>query len=253
MSPGRASAVIGLLLVAGCVVRHPLPTVAEPGRSPLESWALVLERHVDEQGRVDFTGITAEPDPLEHYVAYVGTVSETAEPKTPDDRRAAIAFSINAYNALAMYNVIVSGRRPSDKLGFFFLQKFQIAGHYRSLYGFEKDVIRGFGDPRVHFALNCMTRSCPRLPRTPFDGVALDRQLEAAAREFFNDKRNIVVADEEKVVHLSWIMSFYRRDFLQAAPTLLAYVNRYRDEPVPQDYRIRWLRYDWSLNTTDAE
>ena len=69
----------------------------------------------------------------------------------------------------------------------------------------------------------------------------------------FNDKRNIVVADEEKVVHLSWIMSFYRRDFLQAAPTLLAYVNRYRDEPVPQDYRIRWLQYDWSLNTTDVE
>jgi hypothetical protein len=242
-----------LLLVAGCVVRHPPPTVADPGRSPQESWALVLDRYVDDRGRVNFAGITASPDPLEHYVAYVGTVSETAEPKMFADPNAALAFSINAYNALAMYNVIVSGKRPTDKLGFFFWQEFQIIGHYRSLYGFEKDVIRECGDPRVHFALNCMTRSCPRLQRTPFDGAALDRQLEDAAREFFNDERNVLVDNDAKLVSLSWIMSFYKKDFLRAAPSLMAYVNRYRDEPVPADYRIRWLRYDWSLNTTAVE
>lgn len=27
-----------------------------------------------------------------------------------------------------------------------------------------------------------------------------------------------------------------------------AYANRYRDENVPEDYRVRFIPYDWTLN-----
>ena len=58
-----------------------------------------------------------------------------------------------------------------------------------SLYTYENDVIRPLGDPRVHVSLNCMVRGCPRLPRSPFSGKVLQKQLEALAIEFFNEKR----------------------------------------------------------------
>ncbi len=34
---------------------------------------------------------------------------------------------------------------------------------------------------------------------------------------------------------------------------LPAYVNLYRDEPVPEDYRLGRLAYDWTLNSQDHD
>ena len=49
-----------------------------------------------------------------------------------------------------------------------------------SLYTLENDVIRPLGDERVHFALNCMVVSCPRLPRVAF--TQYDRTVNHRAR-----------------------------------------------------------------------
>ncbi len=239
-----------LLVCAGCTVRHPPPTLVEvAGPSPQQSWAQVLQTRVDDEGRVDFHGLREDPEPLERYVAWIAVVNTDTHPDVFADDETTLAFYINAYNALAMYNVLVSGTLPEDQLGFFVFQHFDVGGTYRSLYAFENDVIRRVGEPRVHFALNCVTRSCPRLPREPFEADRLDGQLEAAAREFINDDENVVVNDDQRTLYLSWIMRYYKKDFLQSARTLPAYINRYRDEPVPEDYRVWWLEYDWTLNS----
>ncbi|MCI0400628.1 MAG: DUF547 domain-containing protein [Gammaproteobacteria bacterium] len=47
-----------------------------------------------------------------------------------------------------------------------------------SLYAYENDVIRKLGEPRVHFALNCVALGCPILPKKPFTGKWLDAELE---------------------------------------------------------------------------
>jgi hypothetical protein len=99
----------------------------------------------------------------------------------------------------------------------------------------------------VHFALNCMVRGCPRLPREPFDPRRLDAQLDREARRFLNDPRNVQVDPPLEVVRLSSILKFYGEDFLAHAPSLLAYVNRYREEPVPEGYRVEFIPYDWTL------
>jgi hypothetical protein len=237
------------VLAAGCATRHPPPAViADPGRTPQESWALVLDRYVDDEGWIDFTALADEPEALHRFVAFVGT-----QPPIDDDHPAAVAFSINAYNALAMYNVLVSDRPPRDLLGFFVLQQFSVGGRYRSLYDYENKVVRTQGEPRVHFALNCMVRSCPRLPRVPFEKDTLDQQLDAAAREFLNDPRHVRVDDDRREVHLSRILRWYRQDFLEAAPTVVGYVNRYRGQAIPDTYRVKWLDYDWTLNAADGE
>ena len=48
-----------------------------------------------------------------------------------------------------------------------------VGGKTISLYKLENDVIRPLGEERVHFALNCMVVSCPRLPRAAFSAAAL--------------------------------------------------------------------------------
>jgi hypothetical protein len=97
-----------------------------------------------------------------------------------------------------------------------------MGGRSISLYSLENDVIRPMGDPRVHFALNCMSVSCPRLPRTAFTADGLDRELDAAAREFVGDDRNVHFDRETRTVTLSAIFDFYTKDFLAKAPSLIA-------------------------------
>jgi hypothetical protein len=93
-----------------------------------------------------------------------------------------------------------------------------------------------------------MVRSCPRLPREPFEASRLHDQLEREARGFFNDPRHVQVDPPLRVVRLSSILRFYREDFLAQAPSLIVYGNRYREEPIPEDYAVRFIPYDWTLH-----
>ena len=72
--------------------------------------------------------------------------------------------------------------------------------------------------------------------------------LERETRFFFAEPRNLQVDSALKVVRMSEILSFYPEDFLAKAPSLVAYVNRYRDAPMPADYRVEFIPYDWTIN-----
>ena len=41
-------------------------------------------------------------------------------------------------------------------------------------------------------------------------------------------------------------MALFQR--LAVAPSLIEYCNRYRDEPIPTDYAVEFIPYDWTLN-----
>jgi hypothetical protein len=249
---GAALVLAGL---AGCTSNVPPPGV--PGQTPptaeaaSAAWTRVLAQRVDEQGRIDFAGVSRDRTDLDTYVAWVAAVSPASSPGSFATAETRLAYYINAYNALAMYNVVRSGlpfHLPSDKVRFFYNDKLLLGGRRLSLYAFENDVIRPLGDPRIHFALNCMVKSCPRLPREPFSAERLDAQLDAAAREFLNDKRNVELFPPKRVARLSMILNWYEKDFLAKAPNLAAYVDGYRPEPIPAGYEIEFIEYDWALN-----
>jgi hypothetical protein len=71
-----------------------------------------------------------------------------------------------------------------------------------TLYTYENRVIRAMGDERVHFALNCMSVGCPRLPRQPFLGAELDQQLDEARRFFFSELRNLQFDQRTRTVRV---------------------------------------------------
>lgn len=151
-----------------------------------------------------------------------------------------------------MFNVIDSGFPESlsgmVKVWFFGFKRFAIGGERMSLYSLENDVIRTLGDERVHFALNCMSVGCPRLPRVPFRADQLNRQLDEAARQFFAESRNLQVIPEQKLMRVSSILKFYRADFLLKSPTLISYINKYASTRIPEDHQIEFAEYDWTVN-----
>ena len=246
-------AAIGILSLA-CAIPIPPPTNAArvtEGPSPEKAWAGVLSRFVDEKGRIDFAGMAKDPADLETYVAFLARVSPASDPQSFPTPEARLAFCINAYNALAMYDVLRSGQPPdlnAVKVRFFYRNRFRLGGSSISLYHLDNRVIRPMGDPRVHAALNCMARGCPRLPREPFRAELLDAQLEACARDFFQEERNVKLEPEVQTVRFSQILEFYTADFLKKAPSLIAFANRYREEKIPEGWKVEFIPYDWRLN-----
>ncbi len=216
-------------MLAGCAQLVPAP-VADPAPEPLEAWQRVLERFVDDSGRVDYVGLARERADLDRFVAWIHATGIGGQ---------GLAYHLNAYNALAMYNALERGVPGSldgfEKLRFFVLRQFDL-------------VIRPLGDERVHFALNCMAAGCPKLPRAPFRAESLAEALERETRLFLNEARHVQVDHAARAVRLSSILDFYQEDFLAKAPTLVAYVNQYRSERIPDDYRVEFIPYDWKLN-----
>jgi hypothetical protein len=215
-------------------------------------WTKVLTRYVDESGRIDFDVLSQNHTDLDRVVAFIAAVNPGSQPQLFPDKPSHLAFYINAYNALAMYGVVAAGVPESlgglTKFTFFYLRTFTIGGKSISLYKFENDVIRPLGEERVHFALNCMVVSCPRLPRVAFSADALEGQLDAAARTFIGENRNVWIDHAKREVWLSAIFDFYPQDFLARAPSIIAYIKRYRSEQIPSDFKVNFLTYNWTVN-----
>lgn len=246
-------ALAAFVLASGCATRVAAPVIEPAGaEESLRAWSRVLERFVDERGDVDFAALAADRRDLDLYVRYVADTR--LDGLASRDER--LAHLINAYNALSMFNVIESGIPQThaglSKLRFFALRQLEIGGRPLSLLAFENNVIRPFtrsiGEPRIHFALNCSARSCPRLPRVPFSAAELDAQLEREARAFFARPENFRVDAATRSVWLSEILDFYPEDFVPAhGRNLIEFVNRYVTRPVPTDYSVRFTPYDWTL------
>ncbi len=242
-------AIVLLLLLSGCSTLIPVPDAPEADAKQAEdAWSRVLQKHVDSEGRIHFKGVGNDMKDLTTFVRYVSKVDRASL----SDKNLRLAFYINAYNALSMYNVILR-EYPEDldgffkRVKFFALRKFIINREELSLYTFENDFIRKEGDPRVHVALNCMSAGCPRLPREAFSGPKLEAQLEREATKFYNEERNVRTDDKEKIVFISEILDFFTDDFLAKKPTLIDYVNQYRKVKVPSDYEVKFIPYDWTI------
>ncbi len=249
---GRLAKTLVLLTILSAPVWSHLAVAQVMDAPALVHWARVLGTFVNDRGEVDFHRLAKNPADLNTFVDYIAKVSPESAPALFPTRESRLAYHINAYNALAMYNVIDSGIPDSlsglRKVWFFAFKKFPVGGRAMSLYAYENDVIRPMGDERVHFALNCMSVGCPRLPTVPFTARDLDKQLDREARRFFAEPRNLERVPAIKTVRLSEILKFYREDFLRRSSSLIAYANQYVTNKIPEDYRVEFIDYDWTVN-----
>jgi len=216
-------------------------------------WAEVLRRHVNADGRVDYEGLLAAREPLQRYLALIGEVGPTSRPDLFPDADARLAYWINAYNAATMDQVLRRWPIQSvidHRLSFFVVTRYRVDGRSLSLYSMENDIVRReFGDPRIHFALNCASIGCPRLPTEPFIGTRLQTQLERETTRFLGERRNVAIEDGALV--LSEIFSWYEDDF---APGIVKWIRaRSPNLAIAADAKPTYRPYDWGLNAQGAQ
>jgi hypothetical protein len=162
-----------------------------------------------------------------------------------------LAFYLNAYNAWILHEAL--GKYPTKSVKdllftFFTGDRIKVAGEPMSFDYLEKEIIRlKFGEPRVHFALNCASRSCPPLNPEAFRGDKLDQQLEKLATAFVNSRKGVDYAADKKSAALSAIFNWYKDDFKSVGGPI-AFINKRHMPPLPNDTKITYQEYDWSLN-----
>ena len=217
-------------------------------------WDQLVKAHVNSDGKVDYRGFIQDKPKLVHYLKLV---SENAPDRETWSRNEQLAYWINAYNAytvkLIVDNYPVQSIRdlgPRLKIpgitDVWHYKFFKIGGVESSLDEIEHAILRKeFNEPRIHFAINCASVSCPPLLNEAFVPDKLDAQLDNVAIAFINDPIRNKIAPQQ--AQISSLFSWFKEDFTTKG-SLIDFLNLYSKVKIQPSARLSFLDYDWDLN-----
>jgi hypothetical protein len=221
-------------------------------------------------------------DPL--YQSYQELICDLKEfdYQTLDGRNERLSFWINLYNALMIHGVIQNKIKTSvietqlGILGFFQRNAYSIGSQRFSLSDIEHGVLRAnrgvpylpgnhFAsgdprmdavmaemDPRIHFALNCASLSCP--PIGVYTPENIQDQLDLAAKNFIQNDLKMDL--ERGEISLSRIYKWYQVDF-GSKKELIGFLTKFLVDQNTRSWleinhsalKIKYHTYDWKLNS----
>lgn len=240
-------------------------------------WDSQLAKYVDGSGFVDYRGWKDDHDGLDSFLAAAGKVTAQEYSKMPKEER--LAFWINLYNAFTVkqildhYPIKRSGINfyPDNSIrqidGVWDKYRLSAAGKRVSLSDIENKILREeLKEPRIHFAINCASKSCPRLLNRAYtSGNAIYKDLDAVAFTFVNDKTRNRFSVPDRKIEISRIFDWFGDDFKNdngARPlrgrkakesAVLAFLKKFvqgpeREMVSAENTSLSYLPYDWSLN-----
>ncbi len=212
----------------------------------------VLQSCVNSEGWLDYNGLKRDRAKFDQYISLL----ENTHPNDSWSKNEQLAYWINAYNAFTIQlvldhypvNSIKDIKRGVPYVNSVWDIKFiKIGGKEYDLNNIEHGIIRKkFNDPRIHFAVNCASYSCPSLSNRAYTAAKLNEQLDAMTYAFFADKRKNKISAE--LLQLNSIMKWYKVDFTKGGQSLVDFVNKYTKTNIQSDAKVEYLDYDWSLN-----
>ncbi|MCK7589014.1 DUF547 domain-containing protein [Subsaxibacter sp. CAU 1640] len=208
------------------------------------AWDNLLKKYVNDKGFVDYEGFKTDEAKLKDYL----TMLSKNEPNDDWSVQELLAYYINLYNAATIQLIIEKYPTKSIKdIKSPWTKSFVKVGDRKlSLGGIENGVLRKMDEPRIHFAINCASFSCPKLRRDAYTAAKINEQLDVAAKEFINSDKNEISENNPK---LSKIFDFYTGDFkVNGKKNLIAYINKYSNTKINPNTKYTFLEYDWSLN-----
>jgi hypothetical protein len=217
-------------------------------------WDQLVKAHVKANGLVDYKGFIREKPKLE---SYLKLLSENAPDRSKWSKNEQLAYWINAYNAYTVKLIVdfyptKSIRDLGPKLKIPLIKDvwhykfFKIAGVDMSLDEVEHGILRKeFDEPRIHFAINCASISCPPLLNEAFVAEKLEAQLTKVSIAFINDPVRNKLGTQS--VQLSSIFSWFTSDFTKKG-TLIEFLNKYSKVKISSNAKISFLDYNWNLN-----
>jgi hypothetical protein len=245
------------------------------------AWTALLKKHVVVLGdgkasQVRYADFAGDRPALKSYLGTLSKVSDAEFKAWTKTQR--MAFLINAYNAFTIEKILtrypdlksirdfgtVFGNPWKDKF-------FTLLGHEAYLDQVEHEMLRAkgvYGEPRVHFAVNCASIGCPMLREEAYVADRLDAQLEEQTRRFLSDRSRNRYNEQSGQLEVSKIFDWFKEDWTSgysglggnAAPIasreqyFARYAKLLADKPDAQEKIIQqkaglaFLDYDWSLN-----
>ena len=245
------------------------------------AWSALLKKHVvvldgGKASQVRYADFAHERPALKAYLETISKVPEAEFKAWTKPRQ--MAFLINAYNAFTIEKILtrypdlksikdfgsVFGNPWKDKF-------FTLFGRETSLDQIEHEMLRAkgvYGEPRVHFAVNCASVGCPMLREEAYVGDRLDAQLEEQTRRFLSDRSRNRYNDQSGQLEVSKIFDWFKEDWQSgyqgiaaSAPPLTSreqffarHATLLADQPgsqariAGQKAALSFLDYDWNLN-----
>lgn len=206
-------------------------------------WSALLKKYVNSNGDVNYTSIKNNEVEL---TAFLNQLIKTT-PESSWTKNEKLAYWINAYNAFTVKLIVDNYplksikdiKSPWDK-------KFiSYNGKLISLNHIEHEILRKMNEPRIHFAINCASISCPKLLNSAFESNTMNSQLNRVSKSFINNsEKNRLNKDEVKI---SKIFKWFNKDF-EKKGTIIDFLNKFSEIKINPKAKIEYLDYDWNLN-----
>jgi hypothetical protein len=243
----------------------PLRDGVGAGRFQHSEWNALLGRFV-QNGGVEYATMRRVCRLVE---VYLSRLAET-NPESFADADDQLAFYLNAYNAIAIHQVLLHYPVSSIRaIPGAFTRVYPIGRRNLSLHSLHANVLRAFADPRIHVAIATTARSSGQLQPRVFTGSELQAELDAALRRLLADETHGARLDTDtNTFFLSSIFRLFGGDFFQPHTMprpnglILAGLRKHRlvEELLPylpaelaiavrqNQPRTQFLPYDWTLN-----
>jgi hypothetical protein len=218
--------------------------IAKKLTTPIHSkWSNLLSKYVNDSGDVDYKSFQENKNQLQDYLDHLAENS----PKKEWSKNEKLAYYINLYNAATIKLILDNFPTSSIK---------DIKNPWRkswvktgdgllSLGDIEHKILRKMNEPRIHFAINCASYSCPKLLNVAFTAAEMEKQLHQVTISFINDTALNKLSEEK--LELSSIFKWYKKDFTKSS-SLVDYLKLYTKIEIKPNADIDYLKYNWSLN-----
>ncbi len=249
----RFSLILFLFLVDAC--QNPSTLGGNNTQPPSHTtFDLLLKKHVSNKGIVDYKSFKKDEAVLD---GYLNQLDNQAPDRLYWTKEEQLAYWINAYNAFTIKLILlnyplksIQDLHPKLHIPLFHTvwhkEFFTIGGKKASLDEIEHGILRKeFDEPKIHFAINCASKSCPPLLNEAYTPEKLNNQLETVTTNFINNSvLNQISKDEVKI---SAIFNWFKDDFTKRKE-LIAFLNGYSAITISGDAKVSYLPYNWDLN-----
>ncbi|MFI8377231.1 DUF547 domain-containing protein [Leeuwenhoekiella sp. NPDC079379] len=207
-------------------------------------WNALLKKHVNAAGLVNYEGFKKDKTKLDAYIQKLAGYN----PGNDWSVQELLAYYINLYNANTVSLIVENYPTKSikDIDGAWTKAIVPVGDRKLSLGGIENGILRKMNDPRIHFAINCASISCPILLNEAYTAGKINEQLDKVTKEFINSDKNEISAKTAKV---SSLFDWYKKDFITSkTPTVIDYINQYSKSKINAGTTVTYKDYNWNLN-----
>jgi uncharacterized protein DUF547 len=250
-----ATAVAAFALAAFALAAFPAADVARA----TTAYGSLLTRYVTPRG-VKYDAWRSSGSDLKS-ISEILMIYRNTDPKalSPDERK---ALYINLYNAKILETVLLGNPKGSirglskglNPLEIFSRAMLTFDQRTISLNDLEKRLREEFKDPRIHFAVNCASRSCPPISAEPYVAATLEAQLDEAARKYLASPGTVTASTDGGKTRIvaPKIFDWYAEDF-KASGGPLAFIQTFGPAAAAAAIadgkaKLGFANYDWGLN-----